>query len=218
MFTKKINEGDSVEILLVNQKAGIKSYASKIEAVDKTTVLIHSPFVKWDYVQLPMTELYWLNFIKSMFRYKASINKYISRNRLQLIKFKLLDEGERLQRRNFFRLSCYIPAKFTFLKKNESDQLISNEPHNGIICDLSGGGIKMTTKLEMEEKDCILISLPLDDNDLFLTGEIRVKYGNPNATHQFQYGIMFSDISVMDQNKIVRYLFEQQKHRIITNQ
>ena len=126
-----------------------------------------------------------------------------------------IQESESLQRRNFFRMACDVPTSFMLLKKNESGCPVSNEFHDGIICNLSGGGVKMITDLEMEEEDRLLISLPLDGDDLFLPGEIRAKYNNNNAIHPFQYGIMFSDISLTNQDRIARYLFREQMQHLV---
>ena len=138
------------------------------------------------------------------------------------------------QRRNFFRLDCHIPIQFNWLDKDFQSRQGCSEPYDGLICNLSGGGVRLTTEFEMEEKDCITFYLNLDGDEFFLSGEVQQEYrsagrdsdgdsgANSNAyldahsdtVHSFQYGIMFIGISIVDQDRIIRYLFQQQKLRV----
>ena len=142
--------------------------------------------------------------------------------------------GEAQQRRNFFRLDCHFPIQFKRFDKNQQSLRSYNTQHCGLIRNLSGGGVKLVTECEMEEKDFISFNLNLDGDELFLMGEVKINYGyaardfcgkskanwnaysnaNSTATRLFQYGVMFNGISVVDQDKIVRYLFRQQKLRV----
>ena len=215
MVSQRICEGDFVVISPINQETGLESYTSRVETVDNATVLIHSPFFCFDYARLPITEMYWINLKKSAIRYKAAILNYLSKNKDHFLQFKLLDEGEKIQRREFFRLSCQIPTEFKPLKKNNFCRQKPSEPHHeGLICNLSAGGLKLMTNLKMEEKDSILIPFSLGGDDFRLTGEIRTKYGKSAVSKQFQYGVIFDDISEKDQDKISKHLLHQQYQRV----
>ena len=121
--------------------------------------------------------------------------------------------AESRQRRNFFRLPCQIPTKFRLLNKNENGQLISTGWYNCTIRDLSGGGVSLATKQDMNENDFVFISLRLDDENMFVVGEIRKKNNRPSDSHDYVYGIMFDDLSSGSQDKIVRFLIRHQKRR-----
>ena len=216
MFIRKINVGELVQISPVDQTAVIRQYNCKVEKVNEGTVLIHSPYEQWNYVDLPTTELYWLNFTAGMFRYKAAINRLDAIDGLQVVEFRLIGEAESLQKRDHFRLACNIPIDFTLSEKDESGRWITGGTYSGNICNISGGGLKMTSGVELEEQNTILISLPLDNHNLLVAGIVRTKFSSYDAPNQFHYGIMFDNISNADQDIIVRYIFHQQNLRIRT--
>ena len=117
----------------------------------------------------------------------------------------------RQNRRRFFRMTCSIETEFVLLRKNEFGKLTSAEMQKGTICDISGGGARITSESEMEVKDRLFITLHLDNEDLFLTGEIRTKQKTPNKTKNKRYGVIFCNISEVEQDKIVRYMFWQSR-------
>ena len=121
-----------------------------------------------------------------------------------------IQEKERTQRRFFFRVDCDIPLKFTLVQKADVAPLLSNNKFEGTVCNLSGGGLKLMTDLDMEINDRIVTSLRLGGENLFLMGEVRVKYGYSPAMHQYEYGLMFIGISQLEQDKIIKYLLRQQ--------
>ena len=139
-------------------------------------------------------------------------------------------EGESLQKRSYYRLPCHIPVTFNRLCKTEPRQLLSDEAHEGIICNISGGGVKLSTALEMHTDDRIFFPMQIDGCDLYLMGEIRRSQHTgaaenpaspeapeapaPNTNTMRQYGVMFVGISELDRDKIIRYLFQQQKQRV----
>ena len=211
MYTQGIREGDRVQITPANQKNSLKPYLSKVEMVDNSTVLAYSPFINWDFVRLPVTELYWLCFMENMLRHNASINKHVLKEGFQFVEFSLLDEGESLQKREYERFSCYTSTHFSLLGKGETGKQSQSDSHNGIICNMSGGGMRIITRQDMELEDRIVVNVRVFGEDLQLPGDIRVKYKDSNTCRQFQYGVEFSDISDIDRDKIIRYLLRQQK-------
>ena len=214
MINHKISTGDIMEVLPIDQQSASISYPSKVEAVDSRAVLIHAPIDNLDYVRLPLNKHYWLHFAEKLVRYKASVSKHVKKDDFNFIEFTLLEKGQSLQKRDYFRLSCNIPVKFRSLGKYETGGGDPDELHNGILSDLSGGGVKMQTDMEMEEKDEVFLSFYLDNDAFHLLGEIRAKYYDPSAKQRFQYGIIFSVITELERDRIVRYLFNQQKRRV----
>ena len=214
MFTLRINQGDSVEISPVSQIKEFNSFTGTVEMIDMPKIQIQSAFSKKDQKRMSETRLFWLCFNKDLIRYKASFNRCLSKRGAQYIEFRLQDEGEALQKRNFYRHSCDISTVFTLLETNETGQITVKDSYNGVINNMSGGGIKLHSEIKLSVKDSIIVHLKLDDENLLLFGEIRVKYINSAGDQQHQYGVMFSNISDADQDKIIKFLFRQQNSRV----
>ena len=217
MYVQRIHEGSFLHVSEASQDRNTNTYSCKVVKVDNNSVLIQSPFFSWDHERLPPSALYWLSSREYMFRYKAAINKYIIIDGFPHIEFKLLDDGESIQKRNDFRLNCHIPARIRLWENQDPNEPNLNELRDGTIINLSGGGAKFLTRLEMEEGDRIFIYFRLNGEELFLNGEIKAKYGNSTPSNQFQYGVMFCDVSASNQHKIVRYLFHSQNHLAVSN-
>ena len=141
--------------------------------------------------------------------------KRIEKNGLQLVGFRLANKSddELTDERKYFRLDCELPVKFAHMYYTEPGLPASGKAHDGIALDLSGGGIRLSSNLKMQEKDRLIISLNLDGDDLFLIGEIRVTYDKSYYSDWFQYGVMFQGMTQTEQDKIVRYLLREQVRR-----
>lgn len=116
------------------------------------------------------------------------------------------------ENRNFFRLPVEIPVKITHLSADDFHKLKSV---NGLIRDLSGGGMRLETTddIDVNEQVTINFSLPLQESttlrDFYLRGQILRK----NQTQRkgfFEHGVEFVNILPGIQDKIVKYLFDLQ--------
>ena len=137
----------------------------------------------------------------------ASGNSFQSKN----LDLQIIDGV--VQKRDHFRLPCSIPIQIRVMQRDEKGLLIPGDPHAATVCNLSGSGLKLLSKVEAKAYDYIVMNFALRGIDMQLVGEIRVKYNTPRSTHPFQYGVMFSGISDADQANIVRFLFQEQTSR-----
>ena len=218
MATRKIHAGEVVEISPVYQVTMDKPYSGKVEMVSDTCILVHWPLENRKYVRLPATEVYWLQSQKAMCRYKAIINTCTTKDGFKLIEFKLIDKGESLQQRDHYRLECHIPITFRLHSQQPSGTIDDCGPFQGSTINLSGGGLKITSKIDMEENTLLTVRITLDGHEMRIMGEVRAKYNDRSAPNRFQYGVMFSDVKEVDQKRIIHYIYMQQKQRIKTRE
>ena len=169
----------------------------------KNIVLIHAPASSEIYEKLPNDEEYSVKFVgkNGIFGIKASINKKLPEGNPQFFELKLFGCVKYMQLRDFFRLPCTIPFNYSVLTANKPGKI-----HEGIIKNLSGGGIKIVTRLEMAADDTIRFSLSLGNDTYKLTGKIKHKDHYSFAMKPFVYGVMFTGMTKTVQEKIILYL------------
>ncbi|MDR2938920.1 MAG: flagellar brake protein, partial [Clostridiales bacterium] len=104
MFFKHVKIGDRLEIYEENKKDIV--YASQVEEVkEKRALVIHMPISFGQYIKLKEKNKYTVIFFtdSGLLRYEAVIEKHKVEDGFNLTEIKLNSNGERMQRREFFR-------------------------------------------------------------------------------------------------------------------
>ena len=213
MAKLKISSGDLIEIKQLNQKDATMPYLSVVESFDNIdTVLVNSPISSRTFVKLPQTGIYLIRFIskKGIFSTYALIKNYVIEGTLQFTEFKLFGKSKQIQQRNYFRLQYLNEFNFHMRKKGETGLQFSDETQNGIIRDLSGGGIKFVAAINLHKYDIIKFNLQIEDKNYELIGEIILKTFNLNSVYPFTYGVMFFGLSEAERDKIILFIHKRQ--------
>jgi c-di-GMP-binding flagellar brake protein YcgR len=210
----RISAGDSVEILPLKRKGISAPYITRVEDFDEAnnTILIYSPISHGSYVVLPKKEKYLVKFVnkRGIYRAAALISKYVSEGGIHFIELKLLGNVQRIQHRNFYRLPYSKSLRFQIWTENESGIWFSGETYNGIIQDLSAGGMKMTTKTDIDANGIIIFDLEIDKTNYSLCGSITFKKHNPHALQPYTYGVKFFGMSNADKEALLLSLHHLQ--------
>lgn len=212
MYINNIKTGDKVEIAYKHYGAEAHAYTSKVEVVlGKDRVLIHAPISRGALVRLPKDMKYLLRFIlpKGVFRFTAEINDYLVVDGFDIISFRTLDSGDRMQRRNFFRFNCSIPTTFTLVKEYEEDE--ERLQYDALIRDMGGGGMKMVSRHCIEPNVMISALLSLGKQDILVLGEVLHRTEVPDAAMAYQYGVKFAALTKHEQEKIIQFLSTEQR-------
>lgn len=215
MFLEQISIGSRVEISLEKNGETVKTYTSLVEDIyGNNKVLIYMPISYGKLVKLPVNEIYTFVFItdKRMFKYNGKITKYININKFNFMIIELLSEGEKIQRREFFRFNCMLPLKFQKLEQEETiDSDKDTTLLKGIIKDIGGGGIRFLSDESLKEGDKIKCLIKLKDDYIIVLGKLLYKEKFPRSVYVYQYRIKFINIKQEDQEKIIRFIFEEQR-------
>lgn len=221
MISDNIKVGDRLEISQKNDDQNAKSYVSQVEHVlDKKQLVIHMPISYGQLIKLKMNQMYSMIFFteKGIVKFDTAIIKFTQENNLNFILIKLVSEGVKIQRREFFRFTCLLPAKFALFNNNDenADDKGSEQVFNGIIKDLGGGGIRFVTNQDLEEKSKIKCVIVLDNDVFVVLGKILYKQYFPKSNYKYQYRVEFVGMINTEQEKIVQYIFDQQRKIIRT--
>jgi c-di-GMP-binding flagellar brake protein YcgR len=212
LLIDNIKTGDRVEITQQSIKHDVRMYITQVEAVmDRQTVLVYAPISLGEVVRLPTDSSFHMQFIsdKGIFRFNARIDAYVTVENFEMIRFNLLDKGKRTQRRDFFRFNCAITVTFAVIDKDGEDK--NPIMIEGLVRDLGGGGMKMYSAYELKERSFLRIMLQLDNEYIMIFGEVLHKVYNRDGTLPFQYGVKFAAMSKTDQEKIIQFLYMEQR-------
>lgn len=181
-----------------------KEYISQILELNKKDVItvavpIHKAHLVTILDETHLTAIYNID-DKGIYEFECIVLKKEKKPLPQMI-IKKISPITKTQRRNFFRLNHTIPVK---LKKYNSDILDS-----ALSKDISGGGIRIITSIDIRTDDIIYIEFILNEKEYRLSGKVVRTFDKMDNKHEI--AVEYTDIVEIDRNDIIRYLFQQQR-------
>lgn len=129
-------------------------------------------------------------------------------------------QGEKLirtQHRNDVRYELRLPATFKILhRRNAVDKLYCKE-NEGTILDISGGGIRFSSKSEVLVNDEIMLKAVWDDVELkFKVNVLRTSVITAKKETVYVGFCRYSDIDKLLKEKIIKKIFESIRNELKT--
>ena len=127
------------------------------------------------------------------------------------------------QRREFYRLNCSFEIEGRSMEKEEEDAMGKRERYlmpglpfrNGVVVDLSGGGLRFVAKHRYEPNRLICCKIGLLQNDDYKEYTIAAKViaakEIENKQGLFEHRVQFVRIHAQDREEIIRYIFEEER-------
>lgn len=200
--------GDKIEIVMnFRSKSKIKNPAaliSQIEDVQDGLIFISMPVLYGEAVHLKKDSNIKVIIYKEDKGIFSFIGEVVSRIQRNIVMYgvKPLSKFEKEQRRFYFRLSTR--SKIT-IKSRDRDFV-----ETCYTKDISGGGVRIACSNEFNKNEKVICFINIDGEIVNVTGEIVRKeknfYDNSN-----ELGINFIEITDNDRNKIVSYIFKEQR-------
>ncbi|KEI02094.1 flagellar brake protein [Clostridium botulinum] len=205
MTTLNFKINNKVEIIDYEGKV----YNSDIQDIKENCVAISIPIKDSEYLPLRKKDTVDVLYHDGNCIYSFS-SMVVDRtnSNVPLIWVKLPKKFKKIQRRKFVRVSVLYKGKFAvvdriFKATKESIKNIEFTECN--IVDLSGGGMRIRTNTEIEKESIIVIILPMRNKSMLLKGEVK-RIGEAETNYK-EYGIGFIDMSMRQQDEIIKYVF-----------
>ncbi|CAG7841019.1 hypothetical protein CLOHAE12215_02443 [Clostridium haemolyticum] len=186
-----------------------KVYNSDIQDIKKDYVAISIPIKDSEYLPLRKKDTVDILYHDGncMYSFSSIVAERTSSN-IPLIWINSPKTYKKIQRRKFVRVSVLYKGKFAIVDRmfKETKENIKNVKFMECnIVDLSGGGMRIRTNIEIEKESILIIILPMGNKSVFLKGEVK-RIGKDNTNYK-EYGIGFVDISARQQDEIIKYVF-----------
>ncbi len=231
MLSDIVIDGDKVEIsaivrAMAEEENKPKVYTTRVNTIltdDKLEILM--PMEKTKLILLPVDGEYNLcfNTAKGLYQCSARIYDRYKSSNIYVLAFELTSNLRRFQRREYYRFNCVIDMRMRELKKDEADSVDKGHPmivqglplRRALICDLSGGGMRLITDTLFEVDTYVYCSFNLYINGHLKEYEMigRVLRGKAidNRPGEFEQSIQFIGIDIDVREEIIRYIFEEER-------
>lgn len=184
-----------------------KIYKSVIQGIYNDSIVINIPYGNKEYLLLEEDKEYEMYYhydkICYSFHTKLIAKEMDSEKNISLYRIEYPYDIKKIQRRNFVRVDLIDYIKY---KKIDSED---NSWDNGMLFDISGGGLRIAVDENLENEDIYLFKFKLSTNMLEVRGKI-VRYIGTSTTGKV-YGVEFLDISEKNRELIIREVFKQMR-------
>jgi len=218
--------GDKIEIVRIDRRTWEEKdvqYISKIADIKDEYFYIFTPIKEGVYVTFYIDEIVRVYKVSNdgVWVFDGVIEERL-REPEYMIKVKQISDVRKIQRRMFFRLPINLDI---FVKLLNSDQMQkANTPEKEVIDefsegkivkaltkDISGGGVCFIAQEEFETGDLVLTKIPVEQEELILKAQILRKERIEHPAYRFMYGCKFVGVTQNEIDKIVKFIFAQQK-------
>ncbi|MCL1988134.1 MAG: flagellar brake protein [Firmicutes bacterium] len=212
-MVKRIKPGDRVEIGFQGDNKGERRrLPTTVEFVpNDKEILVLMPMSAGSLVKLPIARAFETRFYtgSDIIIFDATVLEHPVMNGLYLTKFGLDSAGERIQLRNYHRISSRIEFTFSVVDEdfNVSEQTLVM--HNGVIEDLSGGGMRFVSDFLIYSDTNICANFLLDGEYVILMCRVLGWQGLKSGNHQYQYRCQFLNSRDPEQEKVIKFINNQ---------
>ena len=246
MISDTIGIGDKIDVLkwenAVNKDGELMALTSRIlDFVDERHIKILMPMDKSRIVPLGSGETYSMYFYTKSGTYmcKATVKDRFSDDGMGVLVVELVSSFEKLQRRRFFRVECVLDIQSHVLSEKEREMLEEAERdlssaakmeylinniarhdedwENGMITDISGGGICYLSKVQKAKGDIILLSMELVNDKENRTHKILARNLSSVPVEKkpgfFENRAQFIRLSTVEREEIIRFVFEEDRKK-----
>lgn len=213
MICKALRLGDKIEVkkksLLEKSEVSYQSFIQDINGTDE--IVITSPIVGGKLIPLELDRTYVICVYTSrgLYRCEGVVVARTKEDHLYLVTIKIKTAMQKFQRRQYYRLGCLLNFHY-----KDDNQEIWNE---GIIKDISGGGIRFNSKYAFEINKQIECHIQLNFTDeikhLYVPGTIVASEKSDVSPEYIETRVAFGELSGETREVIIKFIFEEERKR-----
>ncbi len=206
-------------------------YISSIFGVTKNSeIIFHLPSRKGHTVTIPMNVPFnaVFNTKKGMYQLTGEITKRGRLENFPVYVFEPTTKLKKVQRRDYYRFECFIPIKALPIPKDvallpnmalvEDDLAKYGDTYgtavSGTILDISGGGAKFTSKLDIDTERYMYVSFNLKTPtiDVTINAVARMIHSEfKKDLDVYEHRIEFLFKEPEDRETIIKYIFDEDR-------
>ncbi|MCM0650433.1 PilZ domain-containing protein [Clostridium swellfunianum] len=178
-------------------------YKSTIENVEEGFICISIPIKEGQYIPLRPGEqvevLYYSD--KDIYKfYTYAIGRRV--DKIPIILLAYPKEIYKVQRRRFVRVPIVCSIEYLKIGKNDEVKALK-----ATMVDLSGGGMRIKLREELNLGDKIIAKIPIDNEFLEVKGEI-VRIEPEEDSKRIICGVSFTELEERKREKVIRFIFQ----------
>ncbi len=235
-----IETGNRLEMQKIRHVEGSEEplYVSKfLYKKNDREAVIEMPVSQGILVPLKIGEHYIVTFFtgKGLYRCQAEVVDRFHEDSLPVAVVKFRSAFEKLQRRQYYRMECLLPLYFrvvtkeetlqilrdkqegTLMDRTEEDDTIGTRNYDGMALDISGGGVRFNSTFLAGAGKVILLQIPFDSPDAKelqnLFAKVLTATPVPNRSGLYEHRVEFVLISNEERERIIRYIFLEERRR-----
>ncbi len=208
-----------------------KVYRTKVfDVLSEDQLEIMMPLEKSKLILLPVDGEFNLCFFteKGLYQCHVRILDRYKSNNVHIVVAELISNLQKRQRREFYRLGCAMEVKFRELSKAEVESVEKGyfrpgtlgglQLLEGIVADLSGGGMRFTSQWRCNVGAMIYCTYMLPhkntEKQYHMVGKVLYSEEVPKRPGLYENRIQYVDIDVDDREEIIKYIFEEERRQL----
>ena len=190
-------------------KWGEEIYKTIVQGSNNKNLLISVPVVNGVYLTFRTGEeisLVYYDNKANIFSFSCKIINRITENGIPYYSTSLPYNITKVQRRNYVRVDTVQVIKSIIKYNEESKSIVGDKFSNGLLLDLSGGGMRIKLKEKLRYSDVIMANIGNGAEELSVKG--RIVRVDRSEDKRYVYGISFLELDNRTREKIIGMVFK----------
>lgn len=200
-------------------------HTSVYDVLSDERLEIYMPMEKARLILLPVDVEFDLYFYtpSGLYQCYARVMDRYKNEGADILLLELTSNLRKHQRREFYRLDCSFEIAVRSLEQEEiqamgkkARYLMPSLPfRNGVVVDISGGGLRFVSKHCYEPESFICCKLNLlqsdDYKEYVITAKVIASREMKNRPGLFEHRVQYVNMHALDREEIIRYIFEEER-------